>query len=114
MPKLGRHLLAAAVAEDVGFVLAVGAHEVAHVLDDAERRDVQLLVHRDRAPAVGERHLLRRRHDDRAGDRHRLAEAERDVAGARRQIDDEIVEVRSTPLRGRTAAARRAASARAR
>ena len=49
--ELGRHLLAAAVAEDVGLVLAVRADEVAHVLDDAERRDVQLLVHR--APRGG-------------------------------------------------------------
>ena len=56
-------------------------------------RDVQLPVHRDRAPAVGQRHLLRRRHDDRAGDRHRLAEAERHVAGARRHVDDEVVEI---------------------
>ena len=47
----------------------------------------------DRAAAVGERHLLRRRHDDRARDRHGLAEAQRDVAGAGRQIDDEIIEI---------------------
>ena len=56
-------------------------------------RDVELLVHRDRATAVGERHLLRRRDDNGAGDRHGLAEAQRDVAGAGRQVDDEVVEV---------------------
>ena len=74
-------------------VLAGRADEVAHVLDQPERRDVQLLVHPDRAAGVGQRHALRRRHDDRAGDRHGLAQAERHVAGARRQIDDQVVEV---------------------
>ena len=76
------------------FVRAARTDEVAHVLDDAERRDVELLVHRERATAVGERHLLRRRDDDRARDRHRLAEAQHDVARSGRQIDDQIVEVR--------------------
>ena len=56
-------------------------------------RDVELLIHPDRAAAVGQRHLLRRRHDDGADDRHGLAEAERDVAGARRHVDDQVVEI---------------------
>ena len=73
--------------------LAIRADEVAHVLDDAERRDIQLLVHPDRAPAVGERHLLRGRHDDRSGDGNRLTQAQRDVSGSRRHVDDEVVEV---------------------
>ena len=47
----------------------------------------------DRAAAVGQRHLLRRRDDDRSGDRNRLAQAQRDVAGARRHVDDEVVEI---------------------
>ena len=64
-------LLAAAKAEDVAFVMTVRARVVAHVLDDAERRDVELLIHPHGAPAVGERHLLRRGDDDRAGDRRR-------------------------------------------
>ena len=75
-----RHLLAAAVSEDVGFVAAVRTDEMAHVLDDAERRDVQLLIHPNGAAAVGERHLLRRRDDDRPGHRDGLAQAQRDVA----------------------------------
>ena len=90
---LRRQRFAAAVAEDVGLVVAVGARVVAHVLDDADRRDIELLIHPHGAPAVGQRHLLRRRHDDRADDRHRLAEAQRDVAGAGRHVDDQVVEV---------------------
>src|SRR5215468_12527009 len=39
-----RHPLPAALPEDVRFVLAVRADEVAHVLENADRRDVQLLV----------------------------------------------------------------------
>ena len=91
--ELLRHLLAAALPKMSDSWLQFGHDEVAHVLDDAERRDVELLVHRHRAAAVGERHLLRRRHDDRAGDRNGLAEAERDVAGARRHVDDQVVEI---------------------
>ena len=114
MPKSVGHLLAAAVPEDVGLVLAVRADEVAHVLDDAERRDVQLLyiaiarrlsasdtccgVVTTIAPATGTVWL----------------EAERHVAGAGRQIDRRGSRGSPTPLRGRTAAARRAASDRAR
>ena len=74
MSSCRRHLLAAAVAEDVGLVVAVGALVETHVLDEAERRDVELLIHPHRAAAVGERHLLRRGDDDRAGGRHRLAQ----------------------------------------
>src|SRR6185503_11046881 len=83
--------LAAATAEDIGFVFAVRAREVAHVLDQPDRRNVQLLVHRHGTTRVGQRHQLRRRDDDRSGDRYSLTEAEGDVAGARRHVDDQIV-----------------------
>ena len=72
---------------------AVRTHEVAHILDNAERRDVELPVHCVGSPAVGERDLLRCRHDNGSGDRHRLAETQRDVARARGQVDDEIIDV---------------------
>src|SRR5439155_11031265 len=94
--QLRGQLLAAAVAEDVGLVMAVGTYEVAHVLDDAQRGDVELLVHRNRATGIGERHLLRRRDHDRACHRNRLAQAERDIAGAWRHVDDQIVELGPT------------------
>jgi hypothetical protein len=91
--QLVGHPLAAALPEDIRLVPAVRAHEMTHVLDHADRRDVQLLVHRDRPAAVRQRYLLRRRHHDRARDRDGLAEGERDVAGARRHVDDEVVEI---------------------
>ena len=74
-------------------MLAVGTDEVAHVLDDAERRHVQLLIHPYRPTRVGQRHLLRRRHHDRPGQRHRLAQAERHVAGAGRHVHHEVIKV---------------------
>ena len=47
----------------------------------------------DAAPDVGERHVLRRRHDHAARDRHLLRERELHVAGAGRQVDHEHVEL---------------------
>ena len=85
--------VATARAEDVVLVAAVGADEAAHVLDHAERADVDLAEHRDRLARVEQAHLLRRRHDHRARQRDELAERERGVAGARRQVDDEVVEL---------------------
>ena len=84
----------AAAAEQVGLVAAGRAGEVAHVLDDAKHRDVQLPVHVDGAPRVGHRDGLRRGHDHGAGDGGVLAEAERDVARARRHVHDQVVERR--------------------
>ena len=88
-----RQRFAAALAEDVALVPAARADEVAHVLDEAERRHVQLLIHADGAPGVGERHGLRRGDDDRARDRHRLAQTQRDVARAGRHVDDQVVDI---------------------
>ena len=68
---LGRQRLAAALAEDVALVAAGRADEVAHVLDQAERRNVQFLIHPDGAPRVGQRHRLRRRDETGARDRAR-------------------------------------------
>jgi hypothetical protein len=85
--------LAPAMAEDVRFVVAVGAGVIAHVLDQTHRRDIQLLVHTHRAEAVGEWHLLRRGHDNRADHWNRLAQAERNVTRARRHVDDQVIEI---------------------
>ena len=86
-------LLAAAAREDLVVVPARRADVVAHVLDDAEDRDLDLLEHRDRLDDVDERDLLRRGHHHRAGDRDELRQRELRVAGAGRQIDDQVVEV---------------------
>ena len=65
----------------------------AHVLDDAEDRDADLLEHLEPFARIDQRDVLRRGDDDRAGDRHALRERELDVAGARRQVDDEVIDV---------------------
>src|SRR6476620_2926589 len=57
--QIVRQRFAATRAEDVGLVPAARADEVAHVLDEAERRHVQLLIHPDGPQGVGERHGLR-------------------------------------------------------
>src|SRR5882762_5369196 len=62
--ELLRKLLAAPVPEDVDLVMTIRAGVVTHVLHQSDRRDVQLLVHPNRANGVGKRHLLWRRDDD--------------------------------------------------
>ena len=88
-----REPLAAAVAEDLVVVTARRALVVAHVLDDAEDRNLDLLEHRDALHDVDDRDLLRRRHHHRARDRDQLRQRELHVAGAGRQIADEVVEL---------------------
>src|SRR3954471_1110797 len=90
---LFRELLAAALAENVALGLARWTDEVAHVFDEPHRGYVELVVHLHRALGVGERHALRRRHQDRARHGHALAQAERDVPGAWREIDDQVIDV---------------------
>ena len=76
--------------------MAIGALVERHVLNHAQRRDVELLIHADRALAVGERHLLRGGHHNGAGRRHGLAQRQRHIAGAGWHIDDQVVEVLPT------------------
>ena len=71
---------------------------MAHVLDQPECRDVQLLIHAHGAPRIGHGNGLRGRHEHAAGHRHTLAQAERDVARARRHVDDQVVDGRPADL----------------
>ena len=87
------HALAAALAEDVLGVAALGTHVQRHVLDDAEDRDADLLEHLQALARVEQRDVLRRGDDHGAGDRDLLREREVDVAGSGRQVDDQVVEV---------------------
>ena len=87
------HLLRAALAEDVLGVPAVRADVDAHVLDDADDRDADLLEHLEPLARVDQRDVLRRGDDHRAGHRHLLRERQLDVAGAGRHVDDQVVEV---------------------
>ena len=65
----------------------------AHVLDDAEDRDADLLEHLQALARIHQRDVLRRGDDHRAGDRHVLRQRQLDVAGARRQVHHQIIEL---------------------
>ena len=80
------------VRKDVRPPAAMRTDEVAHILDHAEQRDFDLVEHRDAAPGVDQRQILRRRNDHRAGERHVLSHGQLRVAGARRHVDDQHVE----------------------
>lgn len=86
-------MLAAAFAKD-GVALAIaGAEEVAHVFNDAEDWDVDLLEHGDGLARVDEGDLLRSGDDDGSIERDGLHDGELDVASAGREIEDEVVEM---------------------
>jgi hypothetical protein len=78
-------------------VAALRADVDAHVLDDAEDRDADLLEHLEALAGIEQGDVLRRGDDHRAGHRHLLGQGELDVAGARRQVDHQVVDV--APLR---------------
>jgi hypothetical protein len=69
-----------------------GQRKVAHVLDDAEHRHLDLAEHVQPLAGIDQREILRRRHDHRAGKRHLLRHGQLRVAGARRHVDDQHVE----------------------
>ena len=94
---LAAQALAAALAEDRLLVTAVRANVQAHVLDDPEHRDVDLLKHLESLAGVGQGDVLRRRDDHGAAHGHALRERELNITRARRHVDDEIVEL--TPIR---------------
>ncbi len=93
MPSRSASLAGAAVAEDLAAPAAMRAQEIAHVLDDAEHRHVDLLEHVQPLARVDEGDVLRRRDDDRARERHLLRHRQLRVAGARRHVDDHDVEL---------------------
>jgi hypothetical protein len=82
----------AAMAEDFGPLAAMGAEEIAHILDDAEHGHLDLAEHVETLAGIEQGDVLRGRDDDRAGQRNPLGEAELGVARAGRHIDDEDVE----------------------
>src|SRR5712671_8094346 len=62
----------AAMAEDLAAAAAMRAQEIAHVLDDAEHRHVDLAEHVEPLARIEQGDVLRGRDDDRAGERHLL------------------------------------------
>src|SRR5579863_3511639 len=87
-----RHALTAAGSEEFVAHAAVGTFEVAHVLDDAEQRAMDLAEHTDGAQRVGERNVLRRADDHDTVEGDQLGEGELSVAGAGREVDNEEIE----------------------
>ncbi|PMB71123.1 Actin-depolymerizing factor gmf1 [Beauveria bassiana] len=82
--------------ENLALVLAVGTHEAAHVLGEAENANARLAAKVNLLADVEQRNLLRRGDDDGAVDAARLEErvdAEVLVAGAGRRIDEHEVQV---------------------
>ena len=75
--------------------LQVGQQKLDMFSINPEQRNFDLLEHRDAAPCIDQRDVLRRRDDDRAGQRRLLRHGELRIAGTGRQIDDENVEITS-------------------
>ena len=75
---------ARAAREDVHFVLAVRAGEVAHVLNHADDVNFHLAKHFNRLARILQRNVGRRRDHNRAGQRHGLHQRKRNVARTRR------------------------------
>ena len=74
------------------FVPALRTGVQAHVLDNAENRNVDLLEHLEALARVHQRDVLRRGDDHRTGDRHALRQRQLNVASAGRQVDDEVID----------------------
>src|SRR6266436_4220362 len=71
----------AAMRKDLAAAAAMRAQEIAHVLDDAEHRHVDLCEHVEPLAGVEKGDVLRGRDDDRTGERHLLRHRQLRVAG---------------------------------
>ena len=91
---LGRHRLGASPEEDIGGLAAVRADKSAHVLDDAQDGQVQLVAEHERLAHVGHGDLLRRGDDHGASAvAEQFGESERLVAGAGWGVYHETIEM---------------------
>src|ERR1700683_5515372 len=73
--------------------MAMGACEVAHVVDAAKHFDVDLREHLEGLARILEADVAGRRNDHCAGEGHGLNERDDHIAGAGWKIDDEVVEL---------------------
>ena len=76
---------------------------MAHVLDEAEDRDLEFFEHGDRAADVLEGHFLRRAHHDGPGEGDELHHREGDIAGSGGHVDHHVVELAPLGLGGEVA-----------
>src|SRR5690606_19173754 len=65
-----------AMGENIRPLAAMRTDKIAHVLDDAEHRHIDLAEHGNAAPRIDERKILRGRYNDRARKRHLLGESQ--------------------------------------
>ena len=82
-----------AVAEHIDVLAAVGADDIAHVLDDAQHRHLHHLGH---VHGLGHDHahqLLRACHDDDAVHGQALEDGQGDVTGSRRHVHEQEIDV---------------------
>ena len=73
--------------------LQVGQQKLDMFSISPKQRDVHLLEHRDAAPRIDQRDVLRRRDDHRTRQRRLLRHGELRIAGAGRQVDDQDIEI---------------------
>src|SRR3546814_5332582 len=87
------------MAENIVAGTGIRRQEIAHILDDAEERHLDLAEHGDRLAGVDQGEILRRRDDHGAGERNLLRHSQLHVASARGHVDDEDVELSPGDLR---------------
>src|SRR5262245_1534735 len=91
--KLRSFVSRSAVAENVRPRAAMRTLEKAHVLDDAQDRNVDSREHGKAAPGIDQRKVLWRRDDDGALQWNLLRQRELGVAGTGRHVHDHHVEL---------------------
>src|SRR5512141_504474 len=97
--KLFRRTLSTTFTEGIDLMIAMRAHEVAHVLDHADHFYLHLAEHLDGLARVLQRYVARRGDHDRSRHRHGLHQRDHDVSRAWRQIDDQVIEFSPLHLR---------------
>src|SRR5215469_1741855 len=90
--KLTSRFLSTSPREDIDFVLAMRAHEVAHIFDNAGDINFHLAEHFDRLAGVLQRNVRWGGNHDSGSQRHGLDQRQSHIAGSGRKINDEIVE----------------------
>src|SRR5437867_7127581 len=87
------YLLAPALPKEVDLLAAVRALQVAHVFNDSDYRNVELVEHAYRLDGHARGNVLRRSDYQYAGDGYCLRYRQRRVARAGRKIDNQVVKL---------------------
>ena len=79
--------------EYMGFMAAIGANILAHILNHAQNGRVQRGKHIQSLARIQKRYILRGRDHDCAGQFRFLAKCQLNITGAGRQIDDQDIQL---------------------